>query len=107
MNRQIQRYSDIFHLEEKGLKKPEILGFPSSGASPAPRDGNPLFMSAETGQGAGSRLQVYYFRKRVNDFTILGKASQRFYYLGLVETMSLLISNQGNLRKVCLVTQHD
>ena len=30
-------------------------------------------MFAGTGQEAGSRLQVYYFRKRVNDFTILGK----------------------------------
>ena len=51
-------------------------------------------MSEGTGQGAEAWLRFYYFRKRVNDFTILGKARKRFYYLGLVETMSLLMKRK-------------
>ena len=42
-------------------------------------------MFAGTGQEAGSWLRFYYFRKRVNDFTIFGKTRKRFYGLRRVE----------------------
>ena len=40
-------------------------------------------MFAGTGQEAGSRLQVYYFRKRVNDFTILGGNEKTILLFGV------------------------
>ena len=42
-------------------------------------------MFAGTGQEAGSWLRFYYFRNRVNDFTIFGKTRKRFYGLRRVE----------------------
>ena len=41
-----------------------------------------LFLSEETYQNQGLWLLFYYFEKRENDFTILGKTSLRFYYFG-------------------------
>ena len=57
-------------------------------------------MSEGTGQGAVAWLRFYYFRKRVNDFTILGKTRKRFYYLGWVAAMSLLIKCKGTLTRL-------
>ena len=42
-------------------------------------------MSAGTDPEAGLWLRFYYFRKRVNDFTIFGKTRKRFYGLRRVE----------------------
>ena len=52
-------------------------------------------MSVGTCPWRGSRLRVYYFGKRVNDITILGKTRKRFYYLGY--DISLLIDDQGEI----------
>ena len=38
----------------------------------------------------GARLRFYFFRKRINDYIILGKPRKRLYYLGQVEAMGLL-----------------
>ena len=42
-------------------------------------------MSVRTCPWRESRLRVYFFRKRVNDFTIFGKTRKRFYGLRRVE----------------------
>ena len=81
----------LTHSWGKRAEKAWNTGVSVTGASSASSDGNPLFMSAKTCQRRGGRLWIYYFRKRVNDFAILGKTRKRFFYLVWVETMSLLM----------------
>ena len=79
------RSSVYYHiLEERGLKKPEIQGFPSPGADRPRRDGNPLLCSPELVQKQGRGYDftisenestiLLFWAKRENDFTIWGRS---------------------------------
>lgn len=55
----------------------------------------------------GARLRFYFFRKRINDYIILGKPRKRLYYLGQIEAMGLLSNVEYFLKcgeKQCRLT---
>ena len=79
------RLSVYLHIRaERGREKPEIKGFPSLGQFVLRVMGTLFFCLRELiyiRKMAGLRLLFYYLGKREYDFTILGEARIRFYYL--------------------------